>query len=168
LAVDDADNIVATFLQPGKVPSIRHRDTTFWLAFDRTPIESSERSHAFLVTRGDEMTRKGKCRGWEERNYSGSSAKCIHLLCYPITISQWLFQSMSEFQWEFARNPKSGKITPKFSFGNLSNFPKSMPIWDNLVKGTQEFRAIKRKFPSNFPGFWIFRIRGMSRRFSWN
>jgi hypothetical protein len=29
LAVDDADNIVATFLQPGKVPSIRHRDTTF-------------------------------------------------------------------------------------------------------------------------------------------
>jgi hypothetical protein len=38
----------------------------------------------------------------------------------------------------FLINPKSGEITPKFSFGNLSNFPESMLIWDNLIKGDSE------------------------------
>jgi hypothetical protein len=31
------------------------------------------------------------------------------------------------------------------SFGNLSNFPESMPIWDNLFKGDSEIIGYQTK-----------------------
>jgi hypothetical protein len=31
------------------------------------------------------------------------------------------------------------------SFGNMSNFSESMPIWDNLVKGDSEIQGYQTK-----------------------
>jgi hypothetical protein len=45
---------------------------------------------------------------------------------------------------------KIREINPKFSFGNLSDFPESMPIWDNLVKGDSEIQGYQTKISQEF------------------
>jgi hypothetical protein len=59
-----------------------------------------------------------------------------------------------------ATNPKSGKRNQvTLSFATLSNFPESMPIWDNLVKADSEIQGDQTEISEEFS-----RILDLSKR----